>query len=114
MVRCRCRSQDGAMQPTAPYDSPVTRGLRVQNLLLGLGTGLVAVAAVVFTAVNWDRLDAPVQAAVLFGVTGLAAVATAALARRGMPATAEALGLVTVLLALADAHAVHVGALPQV
>jgi hypothetical protein len=86
----------------------------VQNLLLGLGTGLVAVAAVVFTAVNWDRLDATLQAAVLFGVTGLAAVATAALARRGMPATAEALGLVTVLLALADAHAVHVGALPQV
>ncbi|MBV9951069.1 MAG: hypothetical protein JO291_03900, partial [Acidimicrobiia bacterium] len=94
--------------------TPPRRGLRMQNLLLGLGTGLVAVASVVFVAVHWSRLDAAVQAGLLFAVTGAAAAATTALARRRMPATAEALGLVTVLLALADAHAVHVGALPGV
>src|SRR4051812_26146039 len=110
---CRAWPADHVvMQPTLPYDPSVTpprrSGLRVQNLLLGLGTGLVAVAAVVFVAVNWSRLDATVQAGLLFAVTGAAAAATAALARRQMPATAEALGLVTVLLALADAHAVHV------
>jgi hypothetical protein len=86
----------------------------VQNLLLGLGTGLLAVAGVVFTAVNWDRLDAGRQAVVLLAATALLAVLTGAAARHRMPATAEALGLVTVLSALVDAHAVRVGGLPAV
>ena len=93
---------------------PPPAGLRVQNLLLGLGTGLLAVAAVVFTAVNWDRLDAGLQAVALLVVTAVLATATVAAARHRMPATAEAVGLVTLLMALVDAHAVHVGGLPQV
>ena len=101
-----------------PYGPGVTppppAGLRVQNLLLGLGTGLLAVAAVVFTAVNWDRLDAGLQAVALLVVTAVLAAVTVAAARHRMPATAEAVGLVTLLMALVDAHAVRVGGLPQV
>lgn len=84
----------------------------MQNLLLAMGTALVAVAAVVFTAVNWNRFGATAQGLVLVVLTVLAALATAATARRRMPATAEALGLVTLLFALADAHAVRVGIVP--
>ena len=101
-----------------PYGPAVTPppppGLRVQNLLLGLGTGLLAVAAVVFTAVNWDRLDAGLQAVALLVATAVLATATVAAARHRMPATAEAVGLVTLLMALVDAHAVRVGGLPHV
>lgn len=81
----------------------------MQNLLLGMGTALVAVAAVVFTAVNWNRFGATAQGLVLVVLTVLAALATTVAARRRMPSTAEALGLVTMLLALADAHAIRVG-----
>lgn len=84
----------------------------LQNLLLGLGTALVAVSVVVFTAVNWSRLDASVQGLLLVAVTIAAGVATSLAARRAMPSTAEALGTVTVLLALADVHACRVGFAP--
>ena len=84
----------------------------MQNLLLGMGTALVAVAAVVFTAVNWNRFGATAQGLVLVVLTVLAALATTVAARRRMPSTAEALGLVTMLLALADAHAIRVGIVP--
>ncbi len=66
-----------------------------------------------FTAVSWEQLDAVAQGAVLVGVTALAALAVVATAHRRMPATAEALGVVTLLLALADGHAVRVGAFPH-
>ena len=57
-----CAGRPAVIPPPPP-------GLRVQNLLLGLGTGLLAVAAVVFTAVNWDRLDAGLQAVALLAAT---------------------------------------------
>lgn len=84
----------------------------LQNLLLGLGTALVAVSVVVFTAVNWSRLDAGLQGLVLVAVTIAAGTAATLAARRGMPSTAEALGTVAVLLALADVHACRVGFAP--
>lgn len=73
----------------------------------------MAVAAVVFMAVSWDRLDARAQGLVLVGLTAVAAGTTGVLARRRLPATAEAVGLVTVVLALADAHALRIGVAPD-
>ncbi|HEX2575467.1 MAG TPA: DUF2157 domain-containing protein, partial [Aquihabitans sp.] len=95
-----------ASPPSPP--SPPGPGLSVQNLLLASGTGLVAVAAIVFTAVNWGRMGAAAQGGLLLALTLSAAAATLAAARRRMPATAEAVGLVALLLALADAHALRV------
>jgi hypothetical protein len=105
--------------PQPPWEAPrPSRGplfgdVSVQNLLLGLGTALIAVAAVVFTAVNWDRMGATAQGALLVVLAAVAAVATLTAARKRMPATAEALGLVTVLLSLVDAHALRVGLVPD-
>ena len=75
---------------------------RVQNLLLALGVGLLAVAAVIFVAVSWGRLGVGGRAAVLTGVTALAYAAARVTHRRGLTATAEALSLLTVGLALLD------------
>jgi hypothetical protein len=66
----------------------------------------------VFTAVNWSRLDAGLQGLILVAITVVAAAAAAFAARRDMPSTAEALGAVAVLLALADVHACRVGFAP--
>ena len=72
----------------------------------------MAVSVVVFTAVNWSQLDASVQGLILVALTIAAGVAATAAARRDMPSTGEALGIVAVLLALADVHAFHVGLAP--
>lgn len=77
-----------------------------------MGTALVAISVVVFTAVNWSRLDASLQGLILVAVTVVAAAAAALAARRDMPSTAEALGAVAVLLALGDVHACRVGFAP--
>ena len=99
---------------TAPAEPPAPRpGVSVQNLLLGLGTALVVVAGIVFTAVSWSRLGATFQGLILVALTALAGVATAACAHRRLPATAEALGIVAVMGALADAHALRIASLPH-
>lgn len=67
---------------------------------------------VVFTAVNWSQLDASLQGLILVGLTIVAGAAAALAARRAMPATAEAVGAVAVLMALADVHAIRVGLAP--
>lgn len=84
----------------------------MQNLLLGLGSGLVVVAAMVFMAVTWSRLGALTQGVILLAITAAAGGAMTVCVRRRMPATAEALGLVAASLALADAHAIRIGAAP--
>lgn len=66
----------------------------------------------VFTAMNWSQLDASVQGLLMVALTVAAGVAAAVAARRSMPSTAEALGTVAVLLALADVHAFRVGLAP--
>lgn len=80
-------------------------GLTLPHLLLGLGTGLMIVAAIVFTAVTWSRLGSAVQGLVLVGVTAAAGWGTWAIRRRGLVATAEALSVVTVALLPVDVHA---------
>ena len=88
--------------PRAP--APEWSRRRVQNLLLALGAGLLAVAAVIFVAVSWDRLGVGGRSAVMAGVTALAAVAAHRTFRRGLASTAEALSLLTVGLALLDCY----------
>lgn len=77
---------------------------RVQNLLLTLGGLLLAVAALVFAAVTYDRLGAGGRALVLAALTALAAAALPRLHARGLRATAETVGAVTLVLAALDAY----------
>jgi hypothetical protein len=91
--------------PTTPVAAPRQEWTprRVQNLLLGLGGLLLAVAATVFTAVTYDRLGAGGRAAILLALTALAAGAAPKLRARGLEATAETVASVTLALAALDA-----------
>jgi hypothetical protein len=99
----------GGPPPAGPLEWPgyPIPALTVPNLLLGLGTSLIVVAAIVFTAVRWSQLGATVQGLVLVGVTGLAGWATRAVRRHELAATAEALSVVTVALFPVDVHALR-------
>jgi len=79
----------------------------VQNLLLGLGVVLLAVAAVIFVMVSWGRMGIGGRAAVAAVITILSGTAVAAAYRRGLRATAEALATLTVVLVLLDIFAVR-------
>lgn len=81
--------------------------MSLPNLLLGLGTALVIVAAIVFTAVQWSHLSSVVQALVLLGLTVGTGWATGALRHRGLTATGEALSVIVVAMLLVDVHAVR-------
>jgi hypothetical protein len=76
---------------------------KVANLLLSLGVGLLAVAAVIFLVVSWSVLGIGGRAAVMAGCTVLAGGGAALAARRGLGSTAEAVSLLTVALGLLDA-----------
>ena len=86
---------------------------RVQNLLLALGGLLLAVAAVVFTAVTYERLGATGRAGVLAVLTATAAVAAPRLRARGLSATSEAVGAVALVLAALDAYGLRTLGLAQ-
>lgn len=94
-------SDAGLSTPPAPRPEWTPR--RVQNLLLTLGVGLLAVAAVIFLVVSWSLLGIGGRATVMAGCTVLAGAAAAVAHRRGLGATAEAVSLLTVGLALLDA-----------
>ncbi|KQX66215.1 hypothetical protein ASD06_07545 [Angustibacter sp. Root456] len=88
------------------------RSWTVQQLLLTGGVVLLFVAAVVFIAVAWRRIGTGGQAAVLALVTVSGIAGARALGRRGLAASAEAVAVLTVGLALLDAFAVrHYGLL---
>ena len=106
----------GAMQPAGrrgsapdprPSRAPGTQSgarHRVQNLLLSLGVGLLlAVAAVIFLVVSWSVLGVGGRAAVMLGCTALAALGARQASRKALTATAEAVALLAVGLALLDA-----------
>src|SRR4029450_14096156 len=77
--------------PSAGLGSrPEWRPAVVRGLLLGLGSVLVALAALIFAAVTWVRLDDRGRAGLLAAAT-LAAWSGAAAARRRLPPTGEAL-----------------------
>lgn len=72
-----------------------------QNVLLGLGGLLIAIAATVFTIVTWSELGLAPRALILAGFTTAAGYTTVPLLRAGMRATAETFGvLAAALLAL--------------
>lgn len=77
---------------------------RTSNTLLGLGGLLLAVAAVVFAAVTYERLGAGGRAAVLLTLTVVAGLAVPRARIRGLNSTAETLAAVTLALAALDAY----------
>ena len=73
----------------------------VRGLLLWLGAGLIAVAAIIFAAVSWARLSSEGRLGLLAVVT-VAAAGITMLTRRRLPATAEAMAALTIALLLVD------------
>ncbi len=84
-----------------PEAAPVS----VQNLLLGLGALLLAVAAVAFTVVAWGRVGIGGKTGILAALTVAALAAPAPLVRRGLRASAEAMWPVALVLAVLDGYA---------
>ncbi|MFE2311341.1 SCO7613 C-terminal domain-containing membrane protein, partial [Streptomyces sp. NPDC059411] len=84
-----------------------------QNVLLILGAVLLAVAALAFTLVSWGSLGIAGRSAVLAVVTAAALGAPAALLRRGLRSTAEAVGAVGLLLTVLDAYALYAVGMPD-
>ncbi|GAB3688353.1 hypothetical protein GCM10027589_56370 [Actinocorallia lasiicapitis] len=89
-------------EPTAELS-----GLAVRNLLLILGVGLLAVAALVFTLVSWGRLGLPVKATILSSAAALALFLPWPLVRRRLKATAEAVAVVGLLLVVLELYAAY-------
>ncbi|MGS2645356.1 SCO7613 C-terminal domain-containing membrane protein [Streptosporangium sp. G12] len=77
----------------------------VQNLLLGLGGLLLAVAAVVFTVVSWGSMGLGGRAAILAALTGLTFAAPTLLVRRGLVTTAETIAMLGAALLFLDGYA---------
>jgi hypothetical protein len=103
----RAAAEGAAGWPAPPVAGRAAREWRpsmVRGVLLGLGAVLVALAALIFSVVAWVNLGDAGRAGLLAGAT-LLAVATAAAARRRLPATAEALGGLALALALVDWYA---------
>lgn len=98
------RSTAPAPTPTASAPAPEWTPQRTSNALLGLGGLLLAVAALVFAAVTYDRLGAGGRAAVLLALTVTAALAVPRARLRGLTSTAETLTAVTLVLAALDAY----------
>ena len=96
------RALDGtAFAPDRRRPAPESRPEVVRDVLLWLGSALVAVAALIFALFAWRRLGDTGRAGLLFAMTVLAAGAAYSLLKR-LPATAEALGGLTLALFLVD------------
>ena len=93
--------------PAGVHHRPAARSWTVQQLLLTGGVALLFVAAIVFVAVAWQRIGTVGQVAVLAVVTASGVVGSRALSRRGLLASAEAVAVLTVGLAVLDAVAVR-------
>jgi hypothetical protein len=90
-------------RPAPPRPRKEWTPQRVQNLLLATGVLLLMVTAIVFAAFTHGRV--PLRAAVLAGVTAFTGYLADRVLRRGLTASAEAIGLLAVLLAVVDAYA---------
>lgn len=95
------RALETGAAPERRRPAPESRPEVVRDVLLWLGSALVAVAALIFALFAWRRLGDTGRAGLLFAMTFLAAGAAASLRRR-LPATAEALGGLTLALFLVD------------
>ncbi|GGQ50394.1 SCO7613 C-terminal domain-containing membrane protein [Couchioplanes azureus] len=77
----------------------------VQNTLFSLGGLLLAIAAIVFTAVAWSQFGLKGRAGLLAVVTVVALTAPLVALRRRLTATAETFAAVGLLLVLLDGYA---------
>ncbi|MFI6070727.1 SCO7613 C-terminal domain-containing membrane protein [Actinoplanes sp. NPDC051343] len=77
----------------------------IQNSLFLLGGLLLAVAAIVFTAVAWAQFGVGGRAALLAAFTGAALAVPVPAVRRGLAATAETFAAIGLLLILLDGYA---------
>ncbi|MYU31897.1 hypothetical protein GTW52_01945 [Streptomyces sp. SID8358] len=93
--------------------APATGARGAQNVLLGLGGLLLAVAAIAFTLFSWGEMGIAGRSAVLTAVTAGALVAPAPLLGRRLSSTAEALAAVALVLTVLDAYALHAAVLPD-
>ena len=96
----------GAPRP-APRPRKEWTPQRVQNLLLMTGTLLLVVAAVAFTAFTWGRLPIAARGAIMLALTTVTGWSARWVYRRGLTASAEAIGLLTVLFVAIDAYAAY-------
>lgn len=103
----------GTAAPVPSAAAPV-RTRSAQNVLLTLGGLLLTIAAVAFTLVSWGQMGIGGRSAVLTAVTAAALTAPAVLLRRGLSATAEALGALASVLMVLDALALYLVAVPDV
>lgn len=103
----------GPPVPPAPVRVPETSPPSVQNVLLALGGVLLTVAAIAFTVVSWGPMGTGGRSIVLGTVTLAALAAPAALLRRGLTSTAEAVGALALVLTVLDAYALYRVALPE-
>jgi hypothetical protein len=97
--------------PQTPFPQPAESrpewsGARVRGLLLGLGAALLAISALAFTAVAWSRLGEGGRAVLLIAMTAVVTGLALALRRR-LPASAEALAGLAVVLSLIDVYALR-------
>ncbi|MFG1802097.1 SCO7613 C-terminal domain-containing membrane protein [Micromonospora carbonacea] len=81
-----------------PENPPEASSREVQNIPLGLGALLLAVAAVVFALVATSSMDALSRLGILLVATVLLLLAPPVLARRGLTSTAETISAVGLLL----------------
>ncbi len=91
-----------------PAPPPRAPGPETSSILLALGVALLVGAALVFAAVSWNHLGAIGQGTLLVGLTLAAGFATDRAARRRLRGTAEALGVLTVVLGPLLAQAVRI------
>ncbi len=94
-----------ALPPAVPAPRTEASTRLVQNALFLLGGLLLAVAAIVFTAVAWSQFGVGGRALLLAGFTVAALTAPLAALRRGLTATAETFAAVGLLLVLLDGYA---------
>lgn len=91
----------------AGVGGPDVSRVAVRNVLLGVGGAMLGVAAVVFTALTWTTLGPGGRALLLLALTVLTLSAAAAVARRGLAATAETVALLGLLLIALETSAAY-------
>ncbi len=96
-------SPSRAQHPVPPSREASTKW--VQNALFLLGGLLLAIAAIVFTAVAWAQFGVGGRAVLLAAFTGAALAVPLLARRRGLTATAETFAAVGLLLILLDGYA---------
>lgn len=78
----------------------------IQNVLLSLGGLLLGIAAVAFTIFAWSRFGIPGRATILGALTLVSFTVPLVLKRFHLPATAETIAAVGIVLLLLDGYAV--------